>query len=165
MIVVDVDDLNRFIQMAERNRPVRSFDQVVVDSALVVAVVQSSRSGEWEEPAVIHAIDDWFSHDFHIISSRFSEERPATGRFVRQRSHHFIRTRRILTEDWGMFPFHRIKNRYFVVTFFPDVRVFDHLAVVRADRNQRRRTIERAQCESHGQQSAEQDTSTVAHRH
>ena len=165
MIVVDVDNLNRFIQVTERNRPVRSFDQVVVDSALVVTVMQASRSSEREEPAVIHPIDDRFSHDFHIISSRFSEERPAAGCFIRQGSHHFIRTWRILTEDRGVFPFHRIKNRYLVVTFFPDVRVFNHLAVVRADRNQRRRTIERAQCESHGQQSAEQDTSTVAHRH
>ncbi len=163
--MVDVDDLDRFIQMTERNRPVRSFDEVVVDRTLVVAVVQSSRPSERVEPAIVHPIDDRFGDDFYVISSCFSEERPAARCIVRQGSHDFIGTWRILAEDRGMFAFHRIKDRYLVVTFFLDVCVFNQLAVVRADRNQRRRTVERAQSEGHGQQSAEQDASTVAHRH
>jgi hypothetical protein len=165
MIVVDVDNLYRFICEPERNRPIRSFDQIVVDRAFVVAVVQSSRTGKRVESAIIHSINDWFSYDFHVIPCCFCEEWPAAGRFLGQGTHHFIGTWWILAEQRSVFAFNGIKNRYLVVPFFLNHGIFNQLAVIRADRNQRRRSVERAEREGHGQQSAEQDASTVAHRH
>ena len=165
MIVVDVDDLNRFVFVAEGDGPIRPLDQVIVDSALVVAVMQPSWSRKRVEATVIQSIDDRLGDDLHVVASGLGQEDPATRGFLRQRPHHFVGTWWILTENWCVLTFHRIQNRHFVVPFFLDVSIFDQLTVVRTDGNQWRRTVERAEREGHGQQPAEQDASAVAHHH
>ena len=135
--------------MSKRYWPVRSFDQVIIDRALVVAVVQSGGASEREEAAVVHTVNNRLGHDLDIVSSGFGEERPAAGSFLWQRSHHLVSTRWVLAEEGGMFPFYGIQDRYLVVPLFLRIGILDEFAVIRADRNQRGRPVKGTQGEGH----------------
>ena len=173
VIVVDVDHLNRLVLVVERNGPVGSDHLVVVHRALVVAVMQAGRSNEWVEAAVVHSVDDWLDNHLDIAALSFCDEGVSARRFVRDRSHHFIRARWVLAEDVRMFPFNGIQDGNLVVPFFTDICIFDQLAVPRTHRDQRRRSIETAEYEGvfeqtphqHGAGGGCQQTAAAGHRH
>jgi hypothetical protein len=74
VIVVDVDDLDRFVFVEERNWPVGSDHLVVVHGALVVAVMQTSGTDQWVEPAIIHAVHDRLDHHLDVAALSFGHE-------------------------------------------------------------------------------------------
>ena len=61
VIVVDVDDFLSLVDVCERDRPARADLLVEVHRALVVAVVQASRSDVWVELALVDAVHDWLN--------------------------------------------------------------------------------------------------------
>jgi len=137
--VVDVDDFFALISVGHRDRPVRPDCFVKVDRAFVMAVMQPSWPDERIKATLIDSVNDRFNHDPDVVHVRFCNEgksaRSANTRW--QSSNNFVRSRWVQAEQRSVVAFDLVQNRHFAVSFFFVVGVFDQLAVVRADRNQR----------------------------
>lgn len=138
--MVDVDHFSRLVRVSERNRPVRPNRLVEVQRALVVAVMQSRWADERVEPTIVDAVNDRLDDHADVVDGGFAEERKSARSLMsrRQGSDNFVRARRIEAEQRRILTFNRIEYGHFAVSLFFVIRVFDHLAVVRTDRNERR---------------------------
>ena len=163
VVVVHVDHVLGGIGVGERHRPVRPDCLVVVHRGLVVAVVQLGRSDHRVEPARIDPVDDQLDDDLHVVPGRLGQERVAPGGLVGQRPNHLVLRRRIQAVQRSVFALDRIEHRHLAVTLFLVIGIFDHLAEVRTDRDERRGHEELRSIEDYGHNAVEDVTST-AHR-
>lgn len=132
VVFVDVDNFHRLIDMCEGHWPVGSDCLVVVDRALVVAVMQAAGANQRVDFAVVETIDERFHNDANVVHLRFLEEGNATRRIIWQGSHDLIFARRVDAEDVA---FDGIQYGNAVVAFiFPEF-VFHQLALVSRHRH------------------------------
>ena len=83
MVFVDIDNFDRLIRMAERDRPIGSNRFVVVDRAFVVTVMQATWAHQRINFTVVQPIDHGFHDDSDVVVLCFLEKREAASGRVR----------------------------------------------------------------------------------
>jgi len=127
MVFVDIDDFLDLINMCERDRPIGSDHLLIVDRALVVAVMQTAWSDQWVNFALIEPVNQRLNNDLDVVHLSFLEEGKASCRTVRQSTHDLVVARRVHAEDIA---FDGIEDRDAIISLiFPEF-VFHQLAVI-----------------------------------
>src|SRR5690606_32186744 len=137
VIMVDVDHFNHLaVVQGMRNRITDDRLLAAVDRALVVSVVQLSRSDQWVEPRRVDVVSDLFLDDPHVVALLLIQEWYAAlnGACALQSLNHFVIARRIQRHH-GATGGRRSENRHAIIALVIPELLFLAMLVIRAYRN------------------------------